>query len=65
MTKNLFTKAELEKLRELPIEGVASRLGLDVRQHRCHDVQHDEEQISLLCLWCSRKHDRLDDGRFI
>lgn len=31
MTKNLFTKVELQRLRELPIERVASRLGLNVR----------------------------------
>ncbi len=47
MTKNLFTKAELEKLRELPIEGVASRLGLDVRQHRCLCPFHDDHTPSM------------------
>lgn len=47
MTKNLFTKAELQRLRELPIERVASRLGLDVRQHRCLCPFHDDHTPSM------------------
>lgn len=38
---------ELQKLRELPIEGVAERLGLQVRRHRCLCPFHDDHKPSL------------------
>ena len=40
-------KFELQKLRELPIEGVAERLGLAVRMHRCLCPFHDDHHASL------------------
>ncbi len=38
---------ELQKLRDLPIEGVAERLGLDVRRHKCLCPFHDDHHASL------------------
>ena len=38
---------ELQKLRDLPVEGVAERLGLQVRMHRCLCPFHDDHHASL------------------
>ena len=40
-------KFELQKLRELPIEGVAERLGLQVTRHLCLCPFHDDHHASL------------------
>ena len=40
-------KYELEKLRDLPIEGVAERLGLHVVRHKCLCPFHDDHHASL------------------
>ena len=40
-------KFELQKLRDLPIEGVAERLGLRVERHKCLCPFHDDHQPSL------------------
>ena len=40
-------KFELQKLRDLPIEGVAERLGLRVERHRCLCPFHDDHRPSL------------------
>jgi len=40
-------KFELQKLRELPIEGVAERLGLRVVRHKCLCPFHDDHHASL------------------
>ena len=40
-------KQELRKLRDLPIEGVAERLGLQVSQHKCLCPFHDDHHASL------------------
>ena len=40
-------KLELQKLRELPIEGVAERLGLQVTRHVCLCPFHDDHHASL------------------
>ena len=40
-------KQEIQKLRELPIEGVAERLGLRVRMHKCLCPFHDDHHASL------------------
>ena len=40
-------KYELQKLRELPIEGVAQRLGLNVSHHKCLCPFHDDHHASL------------------
>ena len=40
-------KFELQKLRELPIEGVAERLGLQVRMHKCLCPFHDDHHASM------------------
>lgn len=40
-------KHEVQKLRELPIEGVAERLGLKVERHRCLCPFHDDHTPSL------------------
>lgn len=40
-------KHELEKLRDLPIEGVAERLGLQVRMHKALCPFHDDHHASL------------------
>ena len=40
-------KFELQKLRDLPIEGVAERLGLTVKMHKCLCPFHDDSHPSL------------------
>ncbi len=40
-------KYELQKLRDLPIEGVAERLGLQVSRHKCLCPFHDDSHPSL------------------
>ena len=40
-------KLELQKLRDLPIEGVAERLGLYVSHHKCLCPFHDDHHASL------------------
>ena len=40
-------KYELQKLRDLPIEGVAERLGLQVSRHKCLCPFHDDHHASL------------------
>jgi len=40
-------KFELQKLRDLPIEGVAERLGLQVSRHKCLCPFHDDNHPSL------------------
>ena len=40
-------KFELQKLRDLPIEGVAERLGLRVSRHKCLCPFHDDHKPSL------------------
>ncbi|MBO7068716.1 MAG: hypothetical protein J6W52_08565 [Bacteroidaceae bacterium] len=42
-----MTKFELQKLRDLPIEGVAERLGLRVERHKCLCPFHDDRHPSL------------------
>ena len=40
-------RLELQKLRELPIEGVAERLGLTVKTHKCLCPFHDDHHASM------------------
>ena len=40
-------KYELQKLRDLPIEGVAERLGLRVVRHKCLCPCHNDHHASL------------------
>ena len=40
-------KFELQKLRDLPIEGVAERLGLQVTRHKCLCPFHDDHHASM------------------
>ena len=40
-------KYELQKLRDLPIEGVAERLGLSVSRHKCLCPFHNDHHASL------------------
>ena len=40
-------KYELQKLRDLPIEGVAERLGLQVARHKCLCPFHDDHHASM------------------
>ena len=40
-------KLELQKLRDLPIEGVAERLGLQVSRHKCLCPFHDDHHASM------------------
>ena len=42
-----MTTFELERLRDLPIEGVAERLGLRVESHKCLCPFHDDHHASL------------------
>ena len=42
-----MTTFELQKLRDLPIEGVAERLGLRVEHHKCLCPFHDDKRPSL------------------
>ena len=43
----MVDKFQLQKLRDLPIEGVAERLGLQVRMHKCLCPFHDDHHASL------------------
>ena len=43
----VMDKYELQKLRDLPIEGVAERLGLQVSRHKCLCPFHDDHHASL------------------
>jgi hypothetical protein len=43
----MMEKYELQKLRDLPIEGVAERLGLQVSRHKCLCPFHDDKHPSL------------------
>jgi len=43
----VMDKFELQKLRDLPIEGVAERLGLRVARHKCLCPFHDDSHPSL------------------
>ena len=43
----VMEKYELQKLRDLPIEGVAERLGLRVRMHKALCPFHDDHHASL------------------
>ena len=40
-------KNELQKLRDLPIEGVAERLGLEVKRHKCLCPFHNDHHASM------------------
>ena len=40
-------KFELQKLRDLPIEGVAERLGLEVKRHKCLCPFHNDHHASM------------------
>ena len=62
-------KYELQKLRELPIEGVAERLGLTVRMHKALCPFHDDHHASLSfsvqrngyrCFVCGAHGDNID-----
>jgi len=62
-------KFELQKLRDLPIEGVAERLGLRVSRHKCLCPFHDDHHASLSfkvskntfrCFVCDAKGGTLD-----
>ena len=43
----MMDRFELQQLRDLPIEGVAERLGLTVRGHKCLCPFHDDHHASL------------------
>ena len=43
----IMDRLELQKLRDLPIEGVAERLGLQVTRHKCLCPFHDDHHASL------------------
>ena len=43
----IMEKYELQKLRDLPIEGVAERLGLQVKRHKALCPFHDDHHASL------------------
>jgi len=43
----MVNKFQLQKLRDLPIEGVAERLGLQVVRHKCLCPFHDDHHASL------------------
>ncbi len=43
----MMEKYEIQKLRDLPIEGVAQRLGLQVTRHKCLCPFHDDHHASL------------------
>ena len=62
-------KQELQKLRELPIEGVAERLGFQVKTHKClcpfHNDHHDSLSFSVRrntyrCFVCGASGDPID-----
>ena len=63
------TEQELQKLRDLPIEGVAERLGLQVRMHKSLCPFHDDHHASLsfsvrrntfCCFVCGAKGGTID-----
>ena len=43
----MMDKYELQKLRDLPIEGVAERLGFQVVRHKCLCPFHDDHHASM------------------
>ena len=43
----MIDQIQLQKLIDLPIEGVAERLGLDVARHKCHCPFHEDKRPSL------------------
>ena len=45
--KCLMERLDIQRLRELPIEGVAERLGLRVRMHKALCPFHDDHHASL------------------
>ena len=47
IVNEIMDKYELQKLRDLPIEGVAERLGLQVTRHKCLCPFHDDHHASL------------------
>ena len=47
LKKKKMDKFELQKLRDLPIEGVAERLGLQVTRHKCLCPFHDDHHASM------------------
>lgn len=62
-------RADIDKLRELPIEGVAERLGLNVKRHHCLCPFHGDRTPSLSfsvkrntyrCWSCSARGDPID-----
>lgn len=62
-------KQELQKLRELPIEGVAERLGFQVKAHKCLCPFHNDHHASLSfsvrrntyrCFVCGASGDPID-----
>ena len=44
---SIMDKLEIQKLRDIPIVGVAERLGLKIRQHKCLCPFHDDHHASL------------------
>ena len=65
----LMDRIELQKLRDLPIEGVAERLGLQVTRHKCLCPFHDDHHASLSfkvskntyrCFVCGASGDTID-----
>ena len=62
-----MTTFELQQLRDLPIEGVAERLGLKVERHKCLCPFHDDHRASLTfknnkfkCWACGESGDTID-----
>ena len=62
-------KYELQRLRDLPIEGVAERLGLQVTRHKClcpfHEDHHPSMSFSIRkntyrCFVCGEHGDTID-----
>ena len=62
-------KYELQKLRDLPIEGVAQRLGIQVERHKCLCPFHDDHHASMSfkvskntyrCFVCGAHGDTID-----
>ena len=47
LKKQNMDKFELQKLRDLPIEGVAERLGLQMTHHKCLCPFHDDHHASM------------------
>ncbi|MBR5964369.1 MAG: hypothetical protein IK000_09530 [Bacteroidaceae bacterium] len=65
----MLSQTDLQKLRDLPIEGVAERLGLHVSRHTCLCPFHDDHHASLSfstrrntfrCWACGAKGDTID-----